>query len=83
MNDLKLKSIQRWENEGGALLPRDCNVHFWKYQDAEPRIRYRTRSDNHRGTQNAWPLSKESQERRELTFDNQRLTKGNLYDNES
>jgi hypothetical protein len=38
MNDLKPKRIQRWENEGGALLPRDCNVHFWKYQDAEQRI---------------------------------------------
>jgi hypothetical protein len=32
MNDTKLRqSIQRWENEGGALLPPDGNVHIWRY----------------------------------------------------
>jgi len=33
MNDWTLKrSIHRWESEGGALLPRDCNVHFWNHR---------------------------------------------------
>lgn len=36
MNDLHFrKTIQRWENEGGALLPRDYNVHFWNYRSVE------------------------------------------------
>jgi hypothetical protein len=36
MNDLHFrKTIQRWENEGGALLPKDCNVHFWNYRSVE------------------------------------------------
>jgi hypothetical protein len=36
MNDMKLKqSISRWEYEGGALLPADSNVHFWRYRGAE------------------------------------------------
>ena len=39
MNNWKIKSIQRWENKGGALLPRDCNVHFWNY----PSIGFRNR----------------------------------------
>ena len=30
MNDMKRQSIQRWEYEDGALLPPDCNVHFWR-----------------------------------------------------
>jgi nucleotide-binding universal stress UspA family protein len=38
MNDLKRKSIERWENEGGALLPKDCSVHFWKHRNPGPRI---------------------------------------------
>lgn len=37
MNDMKLRqSIQRWEYEGGALLPADSNVHFWRYRAPEP-----------------------------------------------
>ena len=36
MNDMKLRqSIQRWEYEGGALLPADSNVHFWRYRAPE------------------------------------------------
>jgi len=36
MNDTKLRqSIQRWENEGGALLPPDCNVHIWRYSTSK------------------------------------------------
>ena len=36
MNDMRLKqSIQRWEYEGGALLPADSNIHFWRYRGAE------------------------------------------------
>ena len=36
MNDMRLKqSIQRWEYEGGALLPRDSNVHFRRYRAPE------------------------------------------------
>lgn len=38
MNNWKLKSILRWENEGGALLPRDCNVHFWNYKHPGPEV---------------------------------------------
>jgi hypothetical protein len=31
MNDAKLRQmIQLWEYEGGALLPPNCNVHFWR-----------------------------------------------------
>lgn len=39
MSNWKIKSIQRWENEGGPLLPRDYNVHFWNY----PSIGFRKR----------------------------------------
>jgi hypothetical protein len=64
MNDLKLKSIQRWENEGGALLPTDCNVHFWKYRDVEPRIRYMDSERKSGRKARFLPVFQENQERR-------------------
>lgn len=38
--ELKQKSIQRWENEGGALLPTESNLQRWQDQPRRPEAHY-------------------------------------------
>ena len=82
MNDLKLKSIQRWENEGGALLPRDCNVHFWNYRDARPKIRYMDSDRKSRRDVTGVPVFHGKRGASQLTFDKSETEGGEIYDNE-